>query len=73
MCSTGFVYSCVRCCERRESTKYIRFAQDTGWMCEAECDIDTSIYRDQWHGTNVVCEVVTIECFCDLKQTQRYI
>jgi len=71
--SAGFVYSGVRCYERRESSKYQRFSQDTGWMFEAGCGIDTSIYRDQWHGTNVVCEVLTVEYFCDPKQTQRYI
>jgi len=59
--SAGFVYSGVHCYERRESTKYQKFAQDTGWTFEAGCGIDTSIFRDQWHGTNVVCEVVTVE------------
>lgn len=61
--SAGFVYSGVHCYEWRESTKYKKFAQDTGWTFEAGCGIDTSIYRDQWHGTNVVCEVITVEYF----------
>ncbi|MGX9273531.1 hypothetical protein ACWXWK_10480 [Pantoea ananatis] len=59
--SAGFVYSGVRCYERQESTKYSKFAEQTGYHFEAGCGIDTSIYRDQWHGTNVVCEVVTVE------------
>ncbi len=59
--SAGFVYSGVHCYERRESTKYQKFIKDTGWTFEAGCGIDTSIYRDQWHGTNVLCEVVTVE------------
>jgi len=59
--SAGFVYSGARCYERQESTKYSKFAEQTGFHFEAGCGIDTSIYRDQWHGTNVVCEVVTVE------------
>lgn len=59
--SAGFVYSGVRCYERRESSKYAKFTNETGYVLEAGCGIDTSIYRDQWHGTNVLCEVVTVE------------
>lgn len=55
------MYSGAQYYERRESTKYTKFAEQTGFHFEAGCGIDTSIYRDQWHGTNVVCEVVTIE------------
>lgn len=60
-CSAGFVYSGIHCYDRRESSKYRKYVNDTGWMFEAGCGIDTSIYQDQWHGTNVVCEVVTVE------------
>ncbi|WPO93708.1 methyltransferase [Buttiauxella sp. HR94] len=59
--SAGFVYSGVHCYDRKESAKYKKFVNDTSWTFEAGCGIDTSIYRDQWHGTNVVCEVVTVE------------
>jgi hypothetical protein len=59
--SAGFVYSGVHCYERRESGKYKKFSEQTGSTFEAGCGIDTSIYRDQWNGTNVVCEVVTVE------------
>ncbi len=59
--SAGFVYSGARCYERRESTKYQKFAKDTGWKFEAGCGIDTSIYKEHWHGTSVICEVVTLE------------
>lgn len=59
--SAGFVYSGAQYYERMESTKYSKFAEQTGYHFEARCGIDTSIYRDQWHGTNVVCEVVTVE------------
>jgi len=60
--SAGFVYSGARHYDRRDSSKYKKFTQQTGgYTLEAGCGIDTSIYRDQWHGTNVVCEVVTVE------------
>ncbi|KEA51849.1 methyltransferase [Mangrovibacter sp. MFB070] len=59
--SAGFVYSGVRCYERRESPKYKKFVKDTGWTFEAGCGVDTSIYKDEWHGTSVICEVVTVE------------
>ncbi|WP_288492969.1 methyltransferase [uncultured Pantoea sp.] len=59
--SAGFVYSGAQYYDRRESMKYKKFSEQTGYVFEAGCGIDTSIYRDQWHGTNVVCEVVTVE------------
>lgn len=59
--SAGFVYSGAQYYDRRESMKYKKFSEQTGYVFEAGCGIDSSIYRDQWHGTNVVCEVVTVE------------
>ena len=59
--SAGFVYSGAQYYDRRESAKYKKFADQTGFHFEAGCGIDTSIYRDQWHGTSVVCEVITVE------------
>ena len=59
--SAGFQYSGVHFYERRESQKYKKFVDSTGWSFEPGCGIDTSIYREEWNGTNVVCEVVTVE------------
>lgn len=59
--SAGFLYSGRRYYERNESTKYRKFTEQTGWMFEAGCGIDTAIYRDEWNGTKVVCEVVTVD------------
>ncbi|WP_411545833.1 methyltransferase [Klebsiella pneumoniae] len=59
--SAGFQYSGVHCCERRDSAKYKKFVNDTGWSLEPGCGIDTSIYKDEWHGTSVVCEMVPVE------------
>ncbi|ECF2231851.1 methyltransferase [Salmonella enterica subsp. enterica serovar Kentucky] len=59
--SAGFVYSGARYYERRESSKYKKMAKDTGYVFEAGCGIDTSIYKDEWHGTSVVCEVVCVD------------
>lgn len=64
--SAGFVYSGAQYYDRRESTKYKKFSEQTGLHFEAGCGIDTSLFRDQWHGTNVLCEVITVEynqCF----------
>jgi hypothetical protein len=59
--SAGFVYSGAQYYDRRESWKYKKFSASTGYRFEAGCGIDTSIFKDQWHGTSVVCEVVTVE------------
>jgi len=61
--SAGFVYSGAQYYERRESQKYKKFAELIGLHFEAGCGIDTSLFRDQWHGTNVLYEVVTVEYF----------
>ncbi|MHA3545994.1 class I SAM-dependent methyltransferase [Yersinia enterocolitica] len=59
--SAGFVYSGVPYYERKESSKYKKMNKELGYSFEAGCGIDTSIYKDEWRGTSVVCEVVTIE------------
>lgn len=59
--SAGFLYSGRRYYERHESAKYQKFTKETGLVFEAGCGIDTSIYRDEWHNTNVLCEVITVE------------
>ncbi|WP_282611063.1 methyltransferase [Pelagibius sp. Alg239-R121] len=59
--SAGFVYSGVRCHERRETAEYKKFAKATGLNLEAGCGIDTAMYRDDWHGVSPACEIVTCE------------
>lgn len=59
--SAGFVYSGAHFYERRELAKYKKFTEQTGFYFEAGCGVDTSLFREHWHGTNVVCEIVTVE------------
>ncbi|HFR2211883.1 TPA: hypothetical protein ACHUVP_003062, partial [Shigella sonnei] len=59
--SAGFVYSGVHCYERRESCKYQKFVKDTGYELHPGVGIDTSIYRDEWNGTKVICESVLVD------------
>ncbi len=59
--SAGFVYSGARYYERRESNKYNKMNKDLGYCFESGCGVDTSIYKDEWRGTSIVCEVVTVE------------
>lgn len=56
--SAGFRYSGAAYYERVTNQKYYKFEKDTGLYLEAGCGVDTSIYRDQWHSTNVLTEVV---------------
>lgn len=59
--SAGFVYSGAQYYDRRESGKYKKFTEQTGWTFEVGYVIDTSIYKDEWNGRKVICEVVTVE------------
>ncbi|EKD5160981.1 methyltransferase [Enterobacter cloacae] len=59
--SAGFVYSGVHCYERKESGKYQKFVKDTGYELQPGVGIDTSIYRDEWNGTKMICESVIID------------
>lgn len=59
--NAGFVYSSVHCYERRESAKYLKFAGDTKLGLHPSVGIDTSIYKDEWKGTTVICESVLVD------------
>lgn len=59
--SAGFRYSGAHYYERITNQKYYKFEKESGLFLEAGCGVDTSIYRDQWHGTNVLTEVVTVD------------
>lgn len=41
------------------------FREQTGLALEPNCGIDTSIYRDEWHGTSPQVEIVC----CDFYET----
>ncbi|WP_419058953.1 methyltransferase [Kluyvera georgiana] len=59
--SAGFVYSGAQYYDRRESSKYQKFVKDTGYELHPGVGIDTSIYKDEWNGTKVICESVLID------------
>ncbi|WP_277903855.1 methyltransferase [Enterobacter hormaechei] len=59
--SAGFRYSGVHCYERYEKSKYQKFTSETGLTLEPGCGIDTSIYKDEWNGTKVICESVCVD------------
>lgn len=59
--SAGFQYSGVHCYERKESAKYQKFTSETGYSLEPGVGIDTSIYKDEWNGTKVICESVLVD------------
>lgn len=60
--SAGFKYSGHSYYDDSVQTpKYHRFNRETGLVLTPGVGIDTSIYRDEWHGTKVICEVVTVE------------
>lgn len=60
--SSGFVYSGAQYYDNsKPSTKYLRFINDTGLELHPGVGIDTSIYKDEWNGTKVICESVTVE------------
>jgi hypothetical protein len=59
--SSGFRYSGAPYYERQESREYIKFETQTGIRLEAGCGVDTSIYRDEWHGVSPQVEIVCTE------------
>ena len=60
--SAGFKYSGHTYYDATVQTaKYKKFVSDTGFVLFPGVGIDTSIYKDEWHGTTVICEVVTVD------------
>ncbi len=47
---------------REEEADYCRkFREQTGIVMEANCGIDTAIFKDEWRGVSPVCEIVVCE------------
>ncbi|WP_293933112.1 methyltransferase [Sphingobacterium sp. UBA6645] len=59
--SCPFQYSGKRSVEFGQSEKYKKFNKETGLDLEMNCGIDLSIYKDDWVGTSIVCEIACIE------------
>ena len=62
--SAPFRYSGVQCYDRHDSGRFCQFYKQTGIDMDAGCGIDTSVYRQDWHGVSPLCEVVT----CDFEE-----
>ncbi|HDT1120308.1 methyltransferase [Enterobacter roggenkampii] len=60
--SAGFKYSGHRYYDATVQTaKYQKFVNDTGYTFQPEVGIDTSIYKDEWNGTKVICASVLVD------------
>ncbi|WP_194838758.1 hypothetical protein [Nocardia sp. XZ_19_369] len=69
--SAPFRYSGRRAMEHDQGdTEYHRFQAGTGIALHANCGIDTSYYRDDWHHTPIATEIVTCD-FTDTAVTHR--
>ncbi|MEF2073513.1 methyltransferase [Consotaella aegiceratis] len=59
--SAGFKYSGQPFYDRHKDGKAVEFQKLTGLHFEAGVGVDTTIFRDQWHGVAPICEIVSIE------------
>ena len=60
--SAGFQYSGNRYYDASVQTqKYKKFVNDTGYTFHPGVGIDTSIYKDEWNGTKVICESICVD------------
>lgn len=64
--SASFQYSGRPYYERRKSGRGVDFSEATGFEMDAGVGIDTSIHRDQWKDTSIICEIA---CF-DFAETR---
>ncbi|UTC25983.1 methyltransferase [Phage vB_KsaM-C1] len=60
--STPFKYSGQHSFQQLKTGKAINFMSQTGIHLEPNCGIDTSIYKNEWKGVSVICEVVLASC-----------
>ncbi|QHJ78960.1 MAG: hypothetical protein [Caudoviricetes sp.] len=59
--SSNFRYSGRQCFETQMPAKVKKFLDQTGYEMSPGMGIDTSYYRDKWHGVSPLCEVVYLE------------
>lgn len=59
--SAGFRYSGAPYYRRQDNSKYLKFHKQTGIHLDAGCGVDTSVYKDDWKGSSIVCEIVCTE------------
>lgn len=61
--SSGFKYSNNRYYERFETEKYKKFKEQTGIELNPGIGIDSSVFKDDWKGVNIITEVCIAD-FC---------
>jgi Methyltransferase small domain len=66
--SAPFEYSGSQMYKQRADAQCRKFIDATGIEMQANCGIDTAQYRNDWHGVNPVCEIVTCD-FDVIEQT----
>lgn len=59
--STPFKYSGNRNMDTMESPKYDKFREQTGFVMDFNCGIDTEQYLGDWRGVKPLCEIVHID------------
>lgn len=64
--SAPFRYSGARYYEETRPDKYLKFTEQTSISLTAGCGIDTSFYRNDWHGVSPATEIVC----ADFKETR---
>lgn len=69
--SAPFRYSGAQYFERRQSGRGVDFEEMTGLQMEIGAGVDTSIHKDDWKDTSIVCEIVCIE-FAELRQRKAF-
>ncbi|MEJ7014770.1 methyltransferase [Sinorhizobium meliloti] len=67
--SASFQYSGRPYFERRKSGRGVYFSEATGFEMHAGVEIDTSIFRDQWKDTSIICEVACFD-FAETREQQ---
>lgn len=69
--SAPFRYSGQSCFSHKETDEVRKFREQTGIEMEPNCGIDTSVYRDQWHGTSPAVEIVCCDFEVVLKDVEH--
>lgn len=62
-----FDYSGARHYREKRSDAYSKFIDATGIALEAGCGVDTSFYRNEWHGASPMTEIVHAD-FADVRK-----
>lgn len=68
--SAPFRFSGCQTFESQDSSEYQKFNQQTGIELTSGIGIDTSIYKDEWKTTSVICEIVTAD-FNDVRRARK--